>query len=79
MHSHQTYIREYKGTTEEHILNRIQLWDAISLFLEEYTYFLKNKNKNTFISENKYNTIIICINYITYIFFLENAIMGTAS
>ena len=33
MHSHQAHIGEYKGTTEEHILNKIQLWDANSLLL----------------------------------------------
>ena len=39
----------------------------------------KNKNKNTFISEKKYNIIIIFIKYVTYNSFLETAIMGTAA
>ena len=42
MHSHQAHIGEYRGTTEEHILNKIQLWDANSLLLKEYTYFLSS-------------------------------------
>ena len=41
--------------------------------------FGKNKNKNTFISEKKYNIIIIFIMYVTYNSFLETAIMGTAA
>ena len=39
----------------------------------------KNKNKNTFISEKKCNVIIIFIKYVTYNYFLETAIMGTAA
>ena len=44
MHSHQAHIGEYRGTTEEHILNKIQLWGANSLRLKEYTstYFLSS-------------------------------------
>ena len=45
MHSHQTHIGEYRGTTEEHILNKIQLWDANSLLLLEYTYLLSSSLK----------------------------------
>ena len=33
IYSHQAHIGEYRGTTEEHILNKIQLWDATSLLL----------------------------------------------
>ena len=33
MHFHQAHIGEYRGTTEEHILNKIQLWDANSLLI----------------------------------------------
>ena len=39
----------------------------------------KNKNKNTFISEKKYNIIIIFVKYVTYNSFLETTIMGTAA
>ena len=44
MHFHQAQIEEYRGTTEEHILvlNKIQLWDANSLPLKEYAYFLSS-------------------------------------
>ena len=42
MHSHQAHIGEYCAKTEEHILNKIQLWDANSLLLKEYTYFLSS-------------------------------------
>ena len=45
MHSHQAHIREYRGTTDEHILNKIQLWDANFLLMTEYTYFLSNSLK----------------------------------
>ena len=45
MHCHQAHIGEYRGTTEEHILNKIQLWDANSLLLKEYTYFLSSSLK----------------------------------
>ena len=45
MHSHQAHIGEYRGTTEEHILNKIQLWDANSLLLQEYTCFLSSSLK----------------------------------
>ena len=40
MHSHQAHIGEYKGTTEEHIVNKVQLWDAIILLLKEYNTFM---------------------------------------
>ena len=33
MHSHQAHIGGYRGTTEEHMLNIIQLWDVNSLLL----------------------------------------------
>ena len=33
MHFHQAHIGEYRGTSEEHILNKIQLLDANSLLL----------------------------------------------
>ena len=45
MHSHQAHIGEYRGTTEKHIFNKIQLWDANSLFLKKYTYFLSSSLK----------------------------------
>ena len=47
--------------------------------LEVIKWMNKNKNKNTFISEKKYNIIIIFIKYIAYNSFLETAIMGTAA
>ena len=48
MHAHQAHIGEYRGTTEEHMLNKIHvhLWDAnYSLLLKEYTYFLSSSLK----------------------------------
>ena len=45
MNFHQAHIGEHRGTTEEHILNKIQLWDANSLLLKEYTYFLSSSLK----------------------------------
>ena len=45
MYSYQAHIGEYKGTTEEHMLNKIQLWDANSLLLKEYKYFLSSSLK----------------------------------
>ena len=55
-HSYHAHIGEYRGTTEEHILNKIQLWDANSLLLKKYTYFLSSSlkegmSKQTNISE----------------------------
>ena len=47
MHSHEAHIGEYRGTTEEHILNKIQFWVANSLhvLLKKFTYFLSSSLK----------------------------------
>ena len=45
MHFHQAHIGEYRGTTKEPILNKIQLWDTNSLLLKEYTYFKSSSLK----------------------------------
>ena len=45
MHSHQAQKGKCRRTTEEHILNKIQLWDANNLLLKEYTYFLRSSLK----------------------------------
>ena len=45
MHLYQAHIGECRGTTEEHILNKRQVWDANSLLLQEYTYFLSSSLK----------------------------------
>ena len=45
MHSYQAHIGEYRRTTEEHILNKIQLWDANNLLLKKYTYLLSSSLK----------------------------------
>ena len=54
-------------------------WLRILLILFTKTAKNKNKNKNTFISEKKCNIIIIFIKYVTYNYFLETAIMGSAA
>ena len=45
MDSHQAHIVEYRGTVQLQILIRIQLWKLTSLFLKEYTYFLRSSSK----------------------------------
>ena len=45
MDSHQAHIIEYSGTVELHILIRIQFCELTSLFLKEYTYFLRSSSK----------------------------------
>ena len=47
MDSHQDNIIEYRGTVQLQILLliRIQSWELTSLFLKEYTYFLRRSSK----------------------------------
>ena len=46
MDSHEAHIIiEYRGTVELQILFRIHLWELTSLFLKEYTYFLRSWSK----------------------------------
>ena len=47
MDSHQAHIIEYSGTVELQIqiLIRIQFCELTSLFLKEYTYFLRSSSK----------------------------------
>ena len=45
MDSHQAHIIEYSGTVELQMLIKIQFWELTSLFLEEYTYFLRSSSK----------------------------------
>ena len=54
MHSHQAHLGKYTRTTEEHILNKIQLWDAISLLLKEYTYYLGSSLKEGMLRQIKH-------------------------
>ena len=42
MDSHQAHRIEYSGTVELQMLIGILLWDRTSLFLKEYTYFLRS-------------------------------------
>ena len=53
MYSHQAHIGEYRRTTNEHMLNKIQLWDANSLLLKEYTYFLSSSLKEGMLRHTK--------------------------
>ena len=61
MHSHQAHIGEYKGTTEEHIQHRVQLWDANSLFLKEYTYFLSTSLKEGMLRQTNTSLALLYI------------------
>ena len=45
MDPHQAHIIEYSSTVELQMLIRIQLWELTSLFLKEYTYFLRSTSK----------------------------------
>ena len=45
MDSHQAHIIESSGTVELQILIKIQFWELTSLFLKEYTYFLRSSSK----------------------------------
>ena len=45
MASHQDHIIEYRGTVELQMLIRIQLWELTSLFLKEYSLFLRSSSK----------------------------------
>ena len=45
MDSHQAHIIEYSGTVELQMLRRIQFCELTSLFLKEYTYFLRSSSK----------------------------------
>ena len=45
MDSHQAHIIEYSGTVELQMLIRIQFCELTSLFLKEYTYFLRSSSK----------------------------------
>ena len=45
MDSHQAHIIEYSGTVELQMLLRIQFCELTSLFLKEYTYFLRSSSK----------------------------------
>ena len=45
MDSHQAHIIEYSGTVELQMLIRIQFCELTSLFLKEYTYFLRSSTK----------------------------------
>ena len=59
MHSHQAHIGEYRGTTEEHIVNKVQLCDAISLFLKEYTYFLGSSLKEGMLRQTNISVALL--------------------
>ena len=45
MDSHHAHIIEHSGTVELQILIRIHFWELTSLFLKEYTYFLRSSSK----------------------------------
>ena len=60
MHSHQAHTGEYRGTTEEHILHKIQLWDANSLLLKEYTYFLSSSLKEGIVRQTNISEALLC-------------------
>ena len=59
MHSHQAYIGEYRETTEEHILNKIQVWDANSLLLKEYTTFLSSSLKEGMLRQTNISEAVL--------------------
>ena len=59
MHSHKAHIEEYRGTSEEHILNKIQLWDANSLHLKEYTYFLSSSLKEEMLKQTNISEALL--------------------
>ena len=63
MDSHQAHIIEYSGTVELQILIRIQFCELTSLFLKEYTYFLRSSSKERMLRHINY--IISYINYYT--------------
>ena len=45
MDSHQAHIIEYSSTVELQMLIKIQFNEVTSLFLKEYTYFLRSSLK----------------------------------
>ena len=45
MNSDQAHIIEYSGTVQLQMLIRIQFYELTSLFLKEYTYFLRSSSK----------------------------------
>ena len=60
MHSHEAHIGEYRRTTEKHILNKIQLWDANSLILKEY-FLSSSLKEGMLIKTNKHfrSTVVL--------------------
>ena len=60
MDSHQAHIIEYSGTVELQILIRIQLWELTSLFLEEYTCFLRSSSNEGML---RYTNISLALLY----------------
>ena len=45
MDSHQAHLIEYSGTVDLQMVIRIQFCEVTSLFLKEYTYFLRSSSK----------------------------------
>ena len=59
MDSHQAHIIEYSGTVELQILIRIQFCELTSLFLKEYTYFLRSSSKEGMLRHKHFTSTII--------------------
>ena len=60
MDSHQAHIIEYSGTVELQILIRIQFCELTSLFLKEYTYFLRSSSKEEML---RHTNILLALLY----------------
>ena len=63
MDSHQAHIIEYSGTVELQILIRIQFCELTSLFLKEYTYFLRSSSKEGMLRHTNIFTSTIILGY----------------
>ena len=59
MDSHQAHIIEHRGTVELQILIRIQFCELTSLFLKEYTYFLRSSSKEGMLRHTNISLAII--------------------
>ena len=59
MDSHQAHIIEYSDTVELQMLVRIQFCELTSLFLKEYTYFLRNSSKERMLSHTNISLALL--------------------
>ena len=59
MDSHQAHIIENRGIAELQMLIKIQLWELTSLFLKEYTYFLRSSPKEGMLRHTNISLVLL--------------------